>query len=166
MTAVKPPVSEFLPGSLALSQRERGIGRDLVYGDVVPDTYCSGGTGSEIQDSPLNTLFRSWRAFTRSRSVTSSILRCATSRREADDQAAVVRLIAYEVDEILVAAEVQELLGCVQPVAGLEVIDRAVRGVDEEADDVMTAVGHLADDVGEGFGFGIGVGLCRTCVLL
>ena len=49
-------------------------------------------------------------------------------------------------------AEVEELPGGVEAVAGFGIVDVALHDVDEEADYVPAIVGLLADDVGEGFG--------------
>ena len=48
-----------------------------------------------------------------------------------------------------IEAEVEELPGGVEPVAGLGVIDLALHDVDEEPDYEPAVVGLLADDVGE-----------------
>ena len=65
-----------------------------------------------------------------------------------------------------IEAEVEELSGGVEAVAGFGVIDLALHDVDEEADYEPAVVGLLADDVGEGFWdfhrFGV---LWRTYVL-
>ena len=52
----------------------------------------------------------------------------------------------------------EELAGGVEPVAGLDVVDVAPHGVDEEPYDEPAAVGLLADDVGEGC-LAVGLGL-------
>ena len=50
----------------------------------------------------------------------------------------------------LVEAEVEELAGGVETVAGLGVFELALHDVDEEADYDAAVFGFLADDVGEG----------------
>ena len=59
-----------------------------------------------------------------------------------------------------IEAEVEELPGGVEAVAGFGVIDLALHDVDEEADYEPAVVGLLADDVGEGFGIFIVLGFC------
>lgn len=54
-------------------------------------------------------------------------------------------------------AEVEELTGGVEAVAGLGVFQVALHEVYEEADDEAAVVGFLADDVGEGGGFLVGL---------
>ena len=79
-------------------------------------------------------------------------------QEKSHDQTAVIGLPAHEVDEALTAAAVEELLDSVQPVARLEVMESARRGINQDADNVPTAVSHLADDFGDGRGFGFGTG--------
>ena len=50
----------------------------------------------------------------------------------------------------LVEAEVEELTGGVELVAGLGVFELALHGVDKESDYDAAVFGFLADDVGEG----------------
>ena len=59
-----------------------------------------------------------------------------------------------------IEAEVEELPGGVEPVAGLGIIDLALHDVDEETDYEPAVVGLLADDVGEGFGGFFGLLFC------
>ena len=59
-----------------------------------------------------------------------------------------------------IEAEVEELAGGVEPVAGLGVIDLALHDVDEETDYEPAVVGLLADDVGEGNGDFFGLLFC------
>ena len=59
-----------------------------------------------------------------------------------------------------IEAEVEELAGGVEAVAGLGVIDLALHDVDEEADYVPAVVGLLADDVGEGIVVFFGLLFC------
>ena len=57
-------------------------------------------------------------------------------------------------------AEVEELAGGVEAVAGFGVIDLALHDVDEETDYYAAVVGLLADDVGEGCGGFFGLLFC------
>ena len=54
-----------------------------------------------------------------------------------------------DVGSRVVHAELEQLSGGVEPVAWLGVFELSLHGVDEEPDDESSAVGLLADDVGE-----------------
>ena len=69
---------------------------------------------------------------------------------------------------VVVEAEAEEFFGGGEAVAGFEVGELALHGVDEEADGSAAVVGFLADDLGQcgtdavlrvvGFGFGLRLG--------